>query len=370
MFLDYLTRDFFAAVALLARRARGDYGPDKWAEQFPRSEESTDPNLTPWALFERWIAKAKPAASTIDRWRAVFRRLQSDFPNTSAAALLPEQMQAWANGLIRADRTAQTVANVWVSAARTVFAWAVDEKLISRNPFVGWRVKVPQKIRTRETKALIDDEIKTILSAALAVEVRNKADAANRWCPWLAAYSGARMGELTQLRGIDIIERDGIHAMKISPEAGTTKTRKARTVPLHEHLIEQGFLAFVRANGGGPLFYNEAKQPAPAGDPTNPRKARYVKARERLATWVGAWGSMILSCHRTTPGGIHSKLLASAAACPKRCSMPSSDMRLRRSAVATASPRLQTRLMSFSDLHGISGRNKSSWAVTVAVEIT
>ncbi len=290
MFLDYLTRDFFAAVALLARRARGDYGPDKWAEQFPRSEESTDPNLTPWALFERWIAKAKPAASTIDRWRAVFRRLQSDFPNTSAAALLPEQMQAWANGLIRADRTAQTVANVWVSAARTVFAWAVDEKLISRNPFVGWRVKVPQKIRTRETKALTDDEIKTILSAALAVEVRNKADAANRWCPWLAAYSGARMGELTQLRGIDIIERDGLHAMKISPEAGTTKTRKARTVPLHEHLIEQGFLALVRANGGGPLFYNEAKQPAPARDPTNPRKARYVKARERLATWVRGLG--------------------------------------------------------------------------------
>ena len=290
MFLDYLTRDFFAAVALLARRGRGDYGPDKWVEQFPRHETSTDPNLTPWTLFERWIAKAKPARSTVDRWRAVFRRLQSDFPNTSAAALLPEQMQGWANGLINADRTARTVANVWVGAARTVFAWAIDEKLLSRNPFIGWRLKVPKKIRTRETKALTDDEIKTILSAALAVEVRNKSDAANRWCPWLAAYGGARMGELTQLRGVDIIERDGIHAMKISPEAGTTKTGKARMVPLHEHLIEQGFLAFVKASGDGPLFYNEAKQPAAADDPTNPRRPRYVKARERLAVWVRGLG--------------------------------------------------------------------------------
>ena len=78
-----------------------------------------------------------------------------------------------------------------------------------------------------------------------------------RWCPWLAAYSGARMGELTQLRGVDIVTTDGIHAMKISPEAGTTKTGKARTVPLHEHLIKQGFLTFVKANGKGPLFYNE-----------------------------------------------------------------------------------------------------------------
>ena len=86
-------------------------------------------------------------------------RLQSDFPNTSAAALLPEQMQHWANGLIDSDRSAGTVANIWVRAARTVFAWAVNEKLIARNPFTGWRVKVPKKIRTRETKAFTDDEI-------------------------------------------------------------------------------------------------------------------------------------------------------------------------------------------------------------------
>ena len=290
MFLDYVTRDFFAALALLARRARGDHGPDKWAEQFPRYEGTADPSLTPWSLFERWIAKAKPASSTVNRWRGVFLRLQSDFPNTSAAGLLPEQMQEWANRLIDSDRTAGTVANIWVGATRTVFAWAIDEKLISRNPFTGWRVKVPKKIRMRETKSFTDGEIETILSTALAIEVRSKTDAAKRWCPWLAAYSGARMGELTQLRGVDIVERDGIHAIKISPEAGTTKTGEARTVPLHEHLVEQGFLAFAKANGAGPLFYNESKQPSGPIDPTNPRKPRYVKAREQVATWVRRLG--------------------------------------------------------------------------------
>jgi len=290
MFLDYVTRDFFAALALLARRARGDHGPDKWAEQFPSYESTADPNLTPWSLFERWIAKAKPASSTVDRWRGVFLRLQSDFPNVSAAALLPEQMQEWTNRLIEPGRSAGTVSHIWVGAARTVFAWAIDEKLISRNPFIGWRVKVPKKIRMRETKSFTDGEIETILSTALATEVRNKTDAARRWCPWLAAYSGSRMGELTQLRGVDIIERDGIHAIKISPEAGTTKTGKARTVPLHEDLIEQGFLAFVKANGAGPLFYNASKQPDGPIDPTNPRKPRYVKAREQVATWVRSLG--------------------------------------------------------------------------------
>ena len=136
-----------------------------------------------------------------------------------------------------------------------MFAWAIDEKLISRNPFIGWRVKVPKKVSTREAKAFTNDEIRTILNATLSVTVRSKTDAAKRWCPWLAAYSGARIGELTQLRGVDIIKEDGIHAMKISPEAGTTKTKTARKVPIHEHLIEQGFIDFVRTNGKAALFY-------------------------------------------------------------------------------------------------------------------
>ena len=290
MFLDYVTRDFFAALTLLTRRARGDHGPDKWVEQFPRYEGTPDSSLTTWSLFERWIAKAKPANSTVDRWRSVFLRLQIDFPNASAGALLPEQMQGWANRLIDSERSAYTVANIWVRAARIVFAWAIDEKLIYRNPFTGWRVKVPKKIRMRETKSFTEGEIETILSAAVAIEIRSKTDAAKRWCPWLAAYSGARMGELTQLRGVDIVEGAGTHGIKISPEAGTTKTGRARTVPLHDHLIEQGFLAFVKANGGGPLFYNEVKQPSGPVDPTNPRKPRYVKAREKVATWVRSFG--------------------------------------------------------------------------------
>jgi integrase len=142
----------------------------------------------------------------------------------------------------------------------------------------------------RETKAFIDDEIKTILNAALAIKVRSKTDAAKRWCPWLAAYSGARMGELTQLRGVDIVNSNAIPAMKITPEAGTTKTGKARTVPLHRHLIQQGFLTFAKSSGNGPLFYNETEQPAASNDPTNPRKPRYVKAREHVASWVRSLG--------------------------------------------------------------------------------
>jgi integrase len=92
------------------------------------------------------------------------------------------------------------------------------------------------------------------------------------------------------LRGVDVIERDGVHAMKITPEAGTTKTGSTRLVPLHDHLIAQGFLVFVKASGDGPLFYNQPKRVAASDDPTNPRKQRYVKTREHLAAWVRSTG--------------------------------------------------------------------------------
>ena len=285
MFLDYVARDFFAALDTLVRRAEGDFR-DEYAKRFPKQGEGVaDPDLTPWSLFEQWITEAKPAASTVDRWRAVFLKLKADFPNIPAAALLPEQMHDWAKGLISPERAPVTVRDVWIISCRTVFAWAIGAKLIARNPFTGWRITVPKKIRMRETKAFTKDEIAIILKAAMKVEVRSKTDAAKRWCPWLAAYTGARMGELTQLRSFDVFEQEGIWAIKISPEAGTVKTSNARSVPLHEHLIKQGFVRFVNASGKGPLFYNEAKATAES-DPTNPKRPRAVKARERVAAWV------------------------------------------------------------------------------------
>jgi integrase len=243
-------------------------------------------------LFERWIEIKRPRVSTVDRWRAVFLRLKEDFGLRSATAIMPEEAQDWINGLINDERTPGTVRDVWRIAARTVFAWAVGHKLIPRNPFADVKVTVPRRVTTRETKAFRADEITTILKAALAItDTKRTSNAAKRRVPWILAYTGARVGEITQLRGADVIEQDGVSAIRITPEAGAVKTGRPRLVPLHDHLIEQGFVSFARANGKGPLFYNQPPQAkGAAADTTNPRKPRYVKARELLAAWVRGLG--------------------------------------------------------------------------------
>jgi hypothetical protein len=71
------------------------------------------PSLSPWTLFERWVADVKPAPSTVGRWRTVFQRLEADKPT---------DMQAWAEGLVSAERSPKTVRDIYVKACRIVFA--------------------------------------------------------------------------------------------------------------------------------------------------------------------------------------------------------------------------------------------------------
>jgi integrase len=291
MFLDFVCKDFFAALELLQRRAKGDYGPDEQRKQFPEFERPGDPGLTPWMLFEQWVAEAKPAPATVDRWRSVFLKLQGDFKDRSAASITPQEANEWAQGLPNPQRGPRTVRDVWVNAAKAVFNLAVDKQQLTVNPFAKIKIKVPKARRLRDGKAFTEAEARMILKAAFAIaNPKTKGAAARRWVPWLCAYSGARGGEITQIRGIDVVTVGGVNAINITPEAGTVKTREARTVPLHSHLIDQGFLAFVKRSGQGPLFYTHAKANEAPTDATNPPKERYVKAREHLADWVRRLG--------------------------------------------------------------------------------
>jgi integrase len=105
----------------------------------------------------------------------------------------------------------------------------------------------------------------------------------------LCAYTGARAGEMTQLRREDIQKTGEVYFAHLIPSAGTIKSGRARTVPLHEHLIELGFIAFVMARGSGPIFYKPSTNKK-AVDPLNPRRGPAVKTRERLGEWVRSLG--------------------------------------------------------------------------------
>ena len=82
---------------------------------------------------------------------------------------------------------------------------------MASNPAEGVNLKGGRKVRLRQ-KGFTAAEASAILRHASdyrqAPREKPKAAASKRWVPWLCAYTGARVGEMVQLRKQDV-RRDG-----------------------------------------------------------------------------------------------------------------------------------------------------------------
>ena len=209
------------------------------------------------ALFDGYVAERQPAASSVKRFRGVIERFIKDLGHDNAARVTADDVVAWKVSL-QESLSGKTVKEVYLSALKVVFNWAVENRKVIANPAQGISVRFPKKKYVR-SQEFTDDEAEKILYAALtnwSDELPRHYQRARRWVPWICAYSGARVGEVTQMRGCDVFERDSCLVMRITPEAGPVKNGKVRLVPVHEDLRSQGFFAMVQSVGNGPLFYD------------------------------------------------------------------------------------------------------------------
>jgi len=237
------------------------------------------------ALFEAYVKDKQIKPSTISGHCCVFTAL--DRENWRA----PDwDAQQWLDDLLTSRRKPLTVRNKWLAPARALFNWAMRRRLVETNPFKDCSITVPKRPSLRETgKAFSEDEMQIILRGSTALGAPLELPSATRrWVPWLCAYTGARGGEITQLRVQDIERHRACGpALRLTPDAGTIKTGNARWVPLHPHLVEMGFLDYVdaveaRLGMRGPLFYLPPARPS--------RKPPAVTAREQLGKWVRGLG--------------------------------------------------------------------------------
>lgn len=219
-------------------------------------------------LVESWWQESKAAGrkpSTYDSYRNAFAYLRQFLRHDDASKVTTKDVIAFKDHRLRTPSpktgkmvSAKTVKDSNLSALKVVFDWGVVNGLLSHNPATGVTLKVAKPARTR-SKGFSNDEAKAILSAALAHDRGQeswKTFQAKRWIPWLSAFTGARVGELAQLRKQDVFQRDDTWIIHITPEAGTVKTNEARDVPLHQQLVDLGFPTFVEQSGGGHLFLN------------------------------------------------------------------------------------------------------------------
>jgi integrase len=301
-FMDALETEFHAAMRLLARRAGRDYRPDKRPERFPEWQPSAPPKEDPAAavtptltgILEGWWREAKATGrkpSTYESYSNTTSGLVAFLGHDDAKRVTPEDVVRFKDHRLSSinPRTgkpisAKTVKDSDLSGLKTLFGWAVSNRKLTTNPVAGLTIKLgkPQKLRG---KGLTEEEAKAILSAASKVTRGGESAgtfAAKRWVPFLAAYTGARVGELAQLRKQDAT-REGEHwVLLLTPEAGTIKTNEARKVVLHPHLIDLGFPAFLRAAPPGHLFLKPAKD----GDVLGPLQGLKNRLSEFVRTVI------------------------------------------------------------------------------------
>ena len=240
-------------------------------------------------VFDAYAKEQQLKPTTSYEWRTNIKALVAFLGHDDVRRLTVDDLDRWRDALLKevtklgTIRSPTTVKDKYFAALRATLNWALEKRKIKENVALKVVVRVPRKAKLRDSN-FTTIEAHTILSATLkpTTDVISEYLAlARRWVPWLCAYTGARVNEISQLRGGDVAEIDGIWTVRITPEAGTVKANIARVVPLHPHLIEQGFVAVAAAAEAAPIFYDPslARKPGAAN-----RHAK--KVGERLAQWV------------------------------------------------------------------------------------
>lgn len=281
------------AKKTLLRYAQGDYTKTPELELFPTYVPmvvaAPTGGLTLDMYWDAFVNEKKLAPGTQKRWRPLLRKLEKHVGRADLSTVTSEEVVGWKNALITSGISYRTIAEGHFAAARSFFNWAIRNKKLVANPCSGVAVEKEKVVhlvppRSRELR---DEEAKLILSESLRpADIRTSPTfgAAKRWVPWLCAYTGARVNEMTQLRKQDIRKERmndmDVWIVRITPAAGSVKNNTARDVVLHPFLVEQGFIDFVKRQAVGPMFYDAGRTKGTAENPA------YKKVGERLARWV------------------------------------------------------------------------------------
>lgn len=240
------------------------------------------------ATFEAYASEQGIKHSTAAEWRSMLKALVRFIGHEDAARLTVADVDSWRDALLKEPgrsgklRNPVTVKDKYLCCLRATLAWAVEKRLLALNVASNVKVRIPKASKVRE-RDFSGDEARSILVATISEhEGCNEYDRrARRWVPWLCAYTGARVNEISQLRGSDIRMVDDVWVVNIKPEAGTVKNNEARTVPLHRHIVEQGFLSIALSSGGEPIFYDQQRIKSPSAS-----NRYFKKVGERLRDWI------------------------------------------------------------------------------------
>lgn len=188
----------------------------------------------------RWKAKGLQ-----EFWCAIDKVQQ--FTNNKPPRLIDDGIMTKVRNNLAASGCSQRTVNKYLSRVSAVFTFCVKKKWMQFNPVPSVVYDIPvNAVKQAAYKPFDDKDIKQIFEEMLADEniYGPRYCSYMYWLPLLGAFTGARLGDLCNLTKGSLEKRAGIWILNIENQ----KTGDLpRPVPIHNKLLDLGFLEFVES---------------------------------------------------------------------------------------------------------------------------
>jgi integrase len=206
-----------------------------------------------------WIARNAPKDNAISRTEKALSLFEQAVGVISLTDLKKANGAAFVQFLLDGDARGfgRKTAHNHAACITALLAVAVKDDLIDRNPL---DLTFDKGIGAEKREPWTDSELKRMFGHALfsdrmvdVPEWQAVTPADGRALLLILQHTGARIGEIAQLRRADFQVQDGATIIRITAEAGTVKTKESeRTVPLADHLLaDLWFSAWLAGIVGG-----------------------------------------------------------------------------------------------------------------------
>ncbi|WCR04745.1 hypothetical protein [Paracoccus saliphilus] len=305
------------ALARVAERDEGDF-TGKPEHPLIANAQPPEDEPDPVSLSKLWndYIKARTTAGFMKdggrRQRPVIDSLRKFLKHNDARRITRKDLLAWRDHLMSVDKlSARTVSGIYLSTIRSLLGWACENELLAENVAATVKQAKPRRVQRTREAGYTDAEAVTVLKASRSYQA--KADefgyvretphsvAAKQWVPLLCAHTGARVSEITQLRKEDIRKEGDRWVIRISPDAGSTKTGQWRDVPLHRQVVAEGFN--LRDNLARSILLKQAAALIDGDQLTE-------VAREMANEQMAEMGVMPESCRESMAAGLRLEALA------------------------------------------------------------
>jgi integrase len=223
----------------------------------------------PWSkLFDLWADSATRRETTVDDYRKVFAAFAEFVQGKRLASISRVDVLGFRDLLTARGQSPVTVSRK-IGILKTFFRMARDYELMTANP--ADRVKVVHAARQKSRVAFSAEDLSRIFHSPIYTGDYQPVSGGREacyWLPLLALFTGGRVEELAQLLVRDIRSAKGLGwYIDISDEAEHSHLKNAasrRRVPLHQTLIDCGFLDYAQSVRDGRFLF-PALKPNPRG---------------------------------------------------------------------------------------------------------